>query len=128
MSCKQFNILLKVGMKVIVNTIKNCWNHVKILSNAISEDIYDDDLMLDDDLILDDDLNKAIEALHLPNMMRIKEFLTILEEDIVYELSHVSEFANMFKNGPINHPDEVDDSAEIESVKEALQNLKSLNL
>jgi len=122
--------ITKSWNEVTVNTIKNCWNHVKILSNAISEDIYDDDLILDDDLMLDDDLNKAIEALHLPNMMRIKEFLTIPEEDIVYELPHVSEFADMFKNGPINHPDEVDDSAEIEiiCVKEALQNLKSLNL
>ena len=117
--------ITKSWNEVTVNTIKNCWNHVKILSNAISEDIYDDDLMLDDDL------NKAIEALHLPNMMRIKEFLTIPEENIVYEIPNTSaEFADIFKNGPINHPDEVDDSSEIEiiCVKEALQNLKSLNL
>ena len=76
--------ITKSWNEVTVNTIKNCWNHVKILSNAISEDIYDDDLMLDDDL------NKAIEALHLPNMMRIKEFLTIPEEDIVYEIPNTS--------------------------------------
>ena len=40
--------------------------------------------MLDDDSMLDYELNKAIKALHLPNMMQVKEFLTIPEENIVY--------------------------------------------
>ena len=80
--------------------------------------------------MIDDDLNEAIKALHLPNMMQVKELLTIPEEDIIYEIPDFSEFADMFKNGPINHSDKVDDNSEIEiiCVKEALQNLKSLNL
>ena len=47
--------IIKSWNEVTTNTIKNCWNHVKILSNIISEDIYDDDLMFDDDSMLDDD-------------------------------------------------------------------------
>jgi len=128
--------IIKSWNEVTTNTIKNCWNHVKILSNIISEDIYDDDLMFDDNSMLDDDsmldyeLNKAIKALHLPNMMQVKEFLTIPEENIVYEIPDTSaEFADIFKNGP-NHPDEADDSSEMEiiCINEALQSLKTLNL
>jgi hypothetical protein len=120
--------------EITADTIKNCWNHVKILSDAIfyEEDdlMLDDDLILDDDLMLDDELNEAIKALHLPNMMQVKEFLTIPEEDIVYDIPNISEFVDMFKNGPVNHPDEIDDSTEIEiiSVSNALQSLKTLNL
>src|SRR6266498_5203034 len=128
--------IIKSWNEVTTNTIKNCWNHVKILSNIISEDIYDDDLMFDDDSMLDDDLmldyelNKAIKALHLPNMMQVKEFLTIPEEDIVYDIPNILEFENIFKNEPVDHPDEMDDSTEIEiiSVSNALQSLKTLNL
>src|SRR5687768_5834091 len=104
--------------EITADTIKNCWNHVKILSDAIfyeKDDLmFDDDLILDDDLMLDDELNEAIKALHLPNMIQMKEFLTIPEEDIVYDIPNMSEFVDMFKNGPVNHPDEIDDSTEIE--------------
>src|SRR2546423_1248734 len=107
--------------EVTANTIKNCWNHVKILSDAIPRDIYDNDLMFDDDLMLDDELNEAIRALHLPNMMQVKEFLTIPEEDIIYEIPNISEFVNMFKDG--HDSDEIDDSADVEiiCINEALQ-------
>lgn len=126
--------------EVMADTIRNCWNHVKILSNAISKDdeqmlddelMPDDELMLDNELALDDELNKAIKALHLPNMMQMKEFLTIPEEDVVYEIpDDISEFANMFRNGATDHPDEADDSTEIEiiCINKALQSLKTVNL
>ncbi len=80
--------------------------------------------------MLDEELNEAIKAFHLPNMMQVKEFLTIPEEDIVYDISNILEFENMFKNGLVDHPDEMDDSTEIEiiSVSNALQSLKTLNL
>src|SRR5688572_4651680 len=126
--------IIKSWNEVTTNTIKNCWNHVKILSDIISDDddsILDDDLMLDDDSMLDYELNKAIEALHLLNMMQVKEFLTIPKENIVYEIPNTSaEFADIFKNRPINHPDEEDDSSEMEiiCINEALQSLKTLNL
>jgi hypothetical protein len=94
------------------------------------EPTLDDELMPDDELILDDELNKAIKTLRLPNMMEVKEFLTIPEENIVYEIpDDISEFADMFKNDLTNHPDEIDDSAEIEiiCVNKALQGLKTVN-
>jgi len=112
--------------EITAYTIENCWNHVKILSaDDIEDDIYEDD-----DLMLDDELSKAIEALNLPNMMQVKEFLTIPEEDIVYEIPDISEFTDMFKNKPTSDPDEVDDSVETEiiHINEALQNLKTLKL
>src|SRR6266540_427124 len=67
---------------------------------------------------------------YLFNMMQMKEFLTIPEEDIVYDIPNILEFENMFKNRPVDHPDEMDDSTEIEiiSVSNALQSLKTLNL
>ncbi|CAB5378851.1 unnamed protein product [Rhizophagus irregularis] len=106
--------------KVTANTIRNCWNHIKILSNTDDERMIDDEdneLMLDDKLILDDELNKAIKTLRLPNMMEVKEFLTISEENIVYEIpDDISEFTDMFINGPTNHPDEINDSAKIEII------------
>lgn len=126
--------------EVTADTIKNCWNHVKILSNEqMSDDeqmfddeqMLEDELMLDDELVFDDELNKAIKALRLPNAMQMKEFLTIPEEDMIYEIpDDISEFADMFRNGPADHPDEVDDSAEVEiiCINKALQSLKTLNL
>jgi hypothetical protein len=130
----------------MANTIRNCWNHVKILSNAVSKDdeqmfndeqmrnnkpMFDDKLMLDSKLTLDDELNKAIKALYLPNMMQIKEFLTIPEEDIVYEIpDSISEFAKLFRNRVTDHLDEADNSTEVEiiCINKALQSLKTVNL
>jgi hypothetical protein len=108
--------------EVTASTIKNCWNHVKILPDTFENDINNDDV--------DDELGKAIEALNLPNMMQVKEFLTIPEEDIIYEVPNISEFADMFKNGPTNHPDEVDDSIETEiiCINDASRSLKTVNL
>src|SRR6266511_3319754 len=123
-------IIFKNWSEVINDTIKNCWNHVKILSNIEDDLILDKDLIPDDNLMLDEELNEAIKALHLPNIMQVKEFLTIPEEDIVYDIPNMLEFVDMFKNGSVNHPDEIDDSTEIEiiSVSNALQSLKTLNL
>ena len=122
--------IIKSWSEVTTDTIKNCWNHVKILSNIEDDLILDEDLIPDDDLMLDEELNEAIKALHLPNMMQVKEFLTIPEEDIVYDIPNILEFENMFKNGLVDHPDEMDDSIEIEiiSISNALQSLKTLNL
>ncbi|CAB5377254.1 unnamed protein product [Rhizophagus irregularis] len=80
-------------------------NYVKILSDTFENNINNDDI--------DDELSQAIEVLNLPNMMQIKEFLTISEEDIIYEVPNISKFADMFKNRPTNHPDKIDNSIEI---------------
>ncbi len=60
----------------------------------------------------------------------MKEFLTILKENIIYDISNISKFENIFKNRPVDHSDEMDDSTEIEiiSISNALQSLKTLNL
>jgi len=62
--------------------------------------------------------------------MRIKEFLTIPEEDIIYEIPNTSEFADMFNNGHTDHPDEIDDNDEVEIIcsNEALRSLRIVNL
>jgi hypothetical protein len=114
--------------EVTDSTIKNCWNHVKILPDTISREIYDDDND-DDELMIEIEIEEAIEALNLPNTMQVQEFLTIPEENIVYEIPTISELANLFKDGPVNHPDEDDDSVEMETIciNEALQSLKIVN-
>ena len=63
-------------------------------------------------------------------MIQIKEFLTISEEDIIYEISNISEFADMFNNRHTDYPDEIDDSDEVEIIcsNEALQSLRIVNL
>ena len=80
--------------------------------------------------MLDNELSKAIEALNLPNMMQVKEFLTISKENIIYKIPNILEFTDIFKNKPTSDPDEVDDSVETEiiHINKALQNLKTLKL
>ncbi|CAB5367928.1 unnamed protein product [Rhizophagus irregularis] len=120
--------------EVSVNTIRNCWNHTKILGGNGDDNGNDDDRDDndrddddndneddddnggddddDDNSVLDDDLNKTIKALRLPNIMQLKEFLTIPKENIVYEISEdeiISELANIFKKNT-NYPDEINDS------------------
>src|SRR5256714_10667185 len=110
--------------EVTSDTIKNCWNHIKLLSaDTIPRYLYEDD-----NLTIDDELNKVIKALHLPNMMQIKEFLTIPEKDIIYEIPNISEFADMFNNKHTDHPDEIDDSDEVICNNEILRNLRIVNL
>src|SRR5687767_10521607 len=82
-----------------------------------NEQMLKDELILDDELALDDELNKAIKTLHLPNTIQMKEFLTISEEDMIYEIpDNISEFADIFRNRSIDHLNEADDSVEIEII------------
>jgi hypothetical protein len=123
--------------EVSADTIQNCWNHTKILGGNDDDNDDDDDdenYNGDDDLVLDYDLNEAIKALYLPNMMQVKDFLTIPKENIVYEIPDdnqiISDLAHLFKRTNTNHPDEIDDSteAEIIGINEALKCLKTVNL
>ena len=66
--------------------------------------------------MLNEELNEAIKALHLLNMMQVKEFLTISEEDIVYDIPNILEFENMFKNELVDHSDKMDNNTEIEII------------
>ncbi|CAB5360730.1 unnamed protein product [Rhizophagus irregularis] len=96
-----------------------------IIQDAIPRDNDEND-----DSNIDSELNRAIEALHLSDMMQVKEFLTIPEEDVIYEFHNISEFEDMFKSWTTDHPDEVDDSSEMEiiHINEALRSLKTVNL
>ncbi|GES75879.1 CENP-B homolog protein 2-like [Rhizophagus clarus] len=122
---RRYHIRWMLEQVEAADTIKNCWNHIKILSNNILlNDIYDNDS------ILDDELARTIEALNLPNRMEVKEFITIPEEEVVYEIPKDSEVTDLFKNEiNINHPDEIDDSIEEEiiGIKKALQSLKTVH-
>ncbi|GBB83354.1 hypothetical protein RclHR1_10090001, partial [Rhizophagus clarus] len=101
------------------------WNHTKILfNNILLNDIHNDDS------ILDNELARAIEALNLSNRMRVKEFITIFEEVVVYEIPKDLEVTDLFKNEiNINHSDEIDDSIEEKTIgiKKALQSLKTVH-
>src|SRR2546421_165099 len=102
MFCKQFNISFKVGMKLHLIPSKT----VGIIPNFF------------------------LLILFLDILMQIKEFLTIPEEDIIYEIPNISEFADMFNNKHTDHPDEIDDSDEVKIIcsNEALRSLRIVNL
>src|SRR6266540_3511502 len=78
--------------EVITKTIQNCWYYTEIIldnNNIIDEanDINEaNDIDETDDLILDEKLHNAIKTLRLSNAMKVKEFLTISEEDDVYKI------------------------------------------
>ncbi|CAB5307298.1 unnamed protein product [Rhizophagus irregularis] len=92
--------------EISADTIQNCWNHTEILPNTFPlDDIYEDNI--------NDELGKVIEAFNLHNRMQVKEFLTILDENMISEDQIISEIARLFKSGlDADHPDEVDDSTE----------------
>jgi len=67
--------------EVTTKIIQNCWYHIEILS-------FNSDMELDDktdDLILKE-LHDIFKVLYLSNVMKVEEFLTILEEDVVFEV------------------------------------------
>ncbi|CAG8783804.1 22567_t:CDS:1, partial [Rhizophagus irregularis] len=88
----------------------------------------------DDQMI--DELSRTIQALNLPNVMRVKEFLNIPEEDITYEIFEdeqiITELINIFKNSYENTEDldEIDDSDEIVTISTniALKSLETVNM
>src|SRR6266516_1396436 len=106
--------------EITAETIYNCWQHTQILSNS--------------DYVLDD-IN---ETLHLPNAMKAKEFLTISEEDIIYEIPEdddqiIAEIASHYKKNEeiIDGLNDLnDDSTEILAVNPntALKNLEMVSL
>ena len=117
--------------EVTTKTIKNCWHHTEILSSNNVE--LDDEI--NDDLILEE-LHNTLKALHLPNAMKVEEFLTIPEEDIVFEVPEddqvIADLVNIFKKSNeqnINDIDEMDDSTEISIISNnvALKSLKNIH-
>src|SRR6266540_3263128 len=128
--------------EVITKTIQNCWYYTEIIldnNNIIDEanDINEaNDIDETDDLILDEKLHDVIKTLRLSNIMKVKEFLTISEEDDVYEILEddqiITELVNTFKsnrNG-IKNLDNMDDSTEVLTVNinialKSLENIRT---
>ena len=65
------------------------------------------------------ELSRTIQALNLPNAIRVNEFLNIPEEDITYEIFEddqiIMELVDIFKNSNENTEDldEIDDSDKV---------------
>ncbi|CAG8750940.1 18233_t:CDS:2, partial [Racocetra persica] len=78
----------KAKKEVIAKTIHNCWRYTKIFSADINTNLQN--LSDDMDLELDklDDFANTLEALYpyLTYPIQVKEFLSIPNEDIVYEV------------------------------------------
>ncbi len=89
------------------------------------------DKIYDDNLMLDNKLTNAIEVLNLFNKMQLKEFLTIPDKDIVYEIPNLSEIADLFKKkSNENDSDKVDDNVKAESIciNRVMQSLKTVHI
>ena len=121
--------------EITAETIYNCWQHTQILSN--NDDSLDDINETDNNSILDE-LDEIIETLHFPNTMKAKEFLTISEEDIIYEIPEdddqiIAEIASYYKKNEeiIDGLNDLnDDSTEILAINPntALKNLEMVSL
>ncbi|EXX66971.1 CENP-B homolog protein 2-like [Rhizophagus irregularis DAOM 181602=DAOM 197198] len=117
--------------EVTVETIRNCWNHTGILP----DNEYDETDNEDDDQMIDE-LSRTIQALNLPNVMRVKEFLNIPEEDITYEIFEddqiIMELIDIFKNSYENTEDldKINDNDEIVTISTniALKSLETVNM
>jgi hypothetical protein len=124
--------VIQAWNEITALTIANCWNHTKILPTNYDVEIADES----DDLIFDE-LAKGIEVLQFAHPMKAKEFLTIPEEDIVYEVPEgdnmIEELVDMFKTSEeesVNNPDEADDSIEIAPINAntALQSVETVRM
>jgi len=116
--------------EVTTKTIQNCWYHTEILFNSDIE--LDDE---NDDLILKE-LHDTFKVLHLPNAMKVEEFLTIPEEDVVFEVLEddqiIADLVSVFKKSDevsIDNIDEMDDSVEVPIISSnvALKSLKNIH-
>jgi len=122
--------VIKNWNEVTTETISNCWHHTEILP---STELLDDIDETDDPIL--DEISKSLDALNLPNSMLAEEFLTIPEEDIVYEIPEgdqlITELVEMFKKSANESPDDLDedDSTEMVTIgtNVALKNLKIVN-
>ena len=111
-------------------TIRNCWHHTKILST--NADFFDDAQETDNSMF--EELAETLNALHLPNQMGVNEFLTVPDENVVYEVPEedrlIAELADAFREEETNNSDEDDDAIEliIISASMALRSLENVKL
>lgn len=124
--------VIQAWSEITAKTISNCWQHTKILPANLDIEVTNES----DNLILEE-VAKGIENLQFAHPMQAKEFLTIPEEDIVYEVPEgdnmIEELVDMFKTSEeesINDPDEADDSIEVAAINAntALQSLETVRM
>ena len=82
-----------------------------------------------------EELRDILKVLHFSNAMKVEEFLTIPEEDIVFEILEdeqvIADLVNTFKRSNkenTNDLDEMDDSSEVPiiNINVALKSLKNI--
>ena len=111
-------------------TIRNCWHHTKILSTNAN---FFDDAQETNNLMFEE-LAETLNALHLPNQMGVNKFLTVPDENVVYEVPEedrlIAELADAFRGEETNNSDEDDDAIEpiIISATMALRSLENVKL
>ena len=110
--------VIKAWDEVKVETIHNCWHHVKILPPCTNEEadlrnILEDIYQSEDSML--NDLADDIQALNLSHPMKLEEFLNIPEENVIFEIPKDDQkLAYLFKNTDEENMDleEMDDSCE----------------
>jgi hypothetical protein len=118
--------IIRAWRETSTETISNCWRHTKILSaNANSSD---NTQRTDDPVVIE--LAETLDALNLPTAMEVEEFLTLPDENIVYEIPENDlELANLFRTENSTE-DSDDDSIEVAMITAsmALKNLESIKM
>ena len=126
--------IIKAWEEITAETIRNCWCHTNILPVGISADLKSlSDHVHTAENAISDELCKVFEKIHLSESMEVEEFLSIPEEDIVYEVPSddqlMTELVDTFKIAESsNNSEDVDDSTEIAviSASTALQGLETV--
>ena len=110
-------------------TIRNCWHHTKILSTNAN---FFNDAQETNNLMFEE-LAKTLNALHLPNQMGVNKFLTVPDENVVYEVPEedqlIAELADAFREEEINNSNK-DNTIEliIISASMTLRSLENIKL
>jgi len=121
--------IIRAWKETSAETISNSWKHTKIL--PINTNSLNNTQRTSDPVI--NDLVEIIDALHLPTVMEVEEFLTLPDENIVYEIPENDQaFANLFRIENLTKENESsdDDSVEIPIIaaSTALKNLDSIKM
>jgi len=74
--------IIQAWEEIILTTIQNCWCHTNILSTDVN---VLNNIQQSDTSVLEK-LAEMLDTLCLPNQMGVNEFLTISNENIVYEV------------------------------------------
>lgn len=122
--------IIQAWEEITPATIRNCWHHTKILSTNAS---FFDDVQETDNSVFEE-LAETLDALRLPNQMGVNEFLTVPDENVVYEVPEedrlIAELADAFRKEETNNSDDEDDGIEpmIISASMALRNLENIKM